>query len=99
MVKDNGIGLDSQYSDKFFDMFQRLHGRSDYPGTGVDLAICRKTVVRHGGEIWVDPQPGQGSTFYFTMPKSQSNLVFAPIQKNSAEQVIPTSEVPERRAG
>lgn len=72
-IKDNGIGIDSAYQDKIFEIFRRLHGTAEYEGSGIGLATCKKIVEKHQGKIWVDSYPGEGTTMYFSLPLLATN--------------------------
>lgn len=68
-VRDNGIGFDPRFAEDIFLVFKRLHTRTAFAGSGIGLSICRRIVERHGGRMWADSRPRQGSTFYFTLPE------------------------------
>lgn len=70
-IKDNGIGIESKYFDRLYNIFYRLHTKEEYPGTGIGLPICKKIIQRYGGKVWVESELGKGATFYFTIPKKK----------------------------
>ncbi|MGB0839025.1 MAG: sensor histidine kinase, partial [Chitinophagales bacterium] len=78
-IKDNGIGIDKTYTNKVFKIFQRLNPRNEYKGTGIGLAVCKKIAEGHGGQIWFDSMPNQGTTFYIALPKRQTQFVPSPV--------------------
>ena len=93
-IQDNGIGFDPRYNQRIFRVFERLHGRTEYPGTGIGLALCRKIAERHGGQIVAESQSDVGSTFIVTLPLSRREEVLPPITRLDESDGAPAQEAP-----
>lgn len=93
-IKDNGIGIAKEYHEKIFEVFQRLHNREKYQGSGIGLATCRKIIKKNGGDIWVESREGEGATFYFSVPMEEGQLVEQDIKKTElSKPLIPVFAV------